>query len=274
MRSLFSVLRTSVGATLGTVVLAATAMADTPPSDTTPASDTPTTDTPVPQAKCPGAAPGEVSCAPEPTTTEVTPPPQPEPEPQTTYTTPTYVEPTIIHEDVYETYGIGLSLGGGVSGFTESAMRDTTNDGGSWGVRAAFGMNSIIGAEAEYTGSAQSIDALGLDDDALLYSNGIQGNLRLNILPAMSVQPYVFGGIAYRHYDLSNDGANLSDIDEDDDVLEIPMGVGLGMTYEGFLFDARGEFRYADYEDMVPETSSDQANMHRWGVNANVGYAF
>jgi hypothetical protein len=47
------------------------------------------------------------------------------------------------------------------------------------------------------------------------------------------------------------------------------MGVGLSGRWAGLVLDARGEFRMATNEDLVANES-----MHRWGVNANVGYEF
>src|SRR5690606_16351422 len=87
------------------------------------------------------------------------PPPQPYVQPTPTYTEP-YDETT---DDTLERWGISISLGGGVSGFVEDEMRDTTDDGGQWDVRVAAGLRGPIALEASYLGSAQSIDALGLD---------------------------------------------------------------------------------------------------------------
>jgi len=188
-----------------------------------------------------------------------------------------YTEPVPVEEptrdDTLERYGIAISAGGGVAGFTDGDLRDTTNDGGSWGVRATFGTRSWIGVEAEYIGSAQSIDALGLDNDTTLIGNGVQGVGRINLIDS-NVQPFLFGGLAWRHYGLSYDGVNTSDVHDDDDVLEVPMGAGIAWKYRGLLLDARGEFRYATYEDMVPDVQGGDLSMHRYGFNANVGYAF
>jgi hypothetical protein len=190
---------------------------------------------------------------------------------------PTYYEPD--PEDrrtMLERLGMSISAGGGVAGFTDSAMRDTTNDGGNWDVRATFGTRSPIAIEGAYIGSAQAIDALGLDQDAILIGNGVQGNLRLNALPKFPVQPFAFGGVAWRRYTLTNTDTNTSALADDDDVLEFPVGVGVAYRYEGFLLDARGEIRFATNEDMVPDLDGDlgSESMHRYGVNANVGYEF
>lgn len=165
--------------------------------------------------------------------------------------------------------GIAISAGAGTSGFTSDALRGSTNVGGDWDVRATFGTRSPLAVEGSYIGSAQSISALGVDSSAMLVGNGVQGALRLNGTINAPVQPFVFGGAAWRRYDLTNTSRNTSDIAGSDDVLEIPMGVGLSGRWAGLVLDARGEFRMATNEDLVANES-----MHRWGVNANVGYEF
>jgi hypothetical protein len=172
-----------------------------------------------------------------------------------------------------ERYGIAVALGGGVSGFTSETMRDTTQDGGDWGVRVTMGTRSRIGIEAQYLGSAQAIDALGIENDAKLVGNGVQAGLRLNLID-YNVQPFVFGGVAWRHYRLMDEGINTSAVSDRDDVLELPVGVGLAWKYRGLMFDVRGELRYAAMEDMVPRLSGDAASMHRYGALADVGFAF
>ena len=192
--------------------------------------------------------------------------------------TPVYTEPLYVASDkpFLERYGVGFVIGGGVEGFTNDSMRNSTQDGGNWDVRAIFGTRDWVGFEAAYIGSAQSIDALGLDNDALLVGNGAQANLRLNLTKDSLVQPFAFAGAAWRRYNLRNVSVNTSDVRDSDDVLEIPMGVGLAYKYQGFMIDARGEFRAATGEDLMPSLTStgERAEMHRWGVNANIGYAF
>jgi len=176
-----------------------------------------------------------------------------------------------------EKYGIGVALGGGVEGFTNDTLRNSTDPGGLYNLRIAIGTRSPLAIEAAYIGSLQSIDALGLDSNALLMGNGLEGKLRLNLLD-QAVQPFAFAGVGWRRYSLQNADFNTSAVAEDDDVLEVPMGVGLAYKVAGFLFDARGEFRYATGEDLLPSLTDpdagDAAEMHRWSINTNIGYAF
>jgi Outer membrane protein beta-barrel domain len=176
--------------------------------------------------------------------------------------------------------GIAVSAGGGVSGFTSASARDATNDGGNWDVRATIGTHSPIAAEVSYLGSAQSIDALGLDDSAVLLGSGVQANVRINLTTTSAVQPFLFAGAAWRHYSLENVDTNTSDVSSSDDVLELPVGAGLAYRYRGFILDARGEFRATTNNDLLPSlvqeplSTDNQAELHRWGVNANIGYEF
>ncbi len=185
--------------------------------------------------------------------------------------------------DAMDRYGITVAIGGGTSGFTNDAMKTATDFGGNWDVRLSFGTQSPLSIEASYIGSAQSIHALGLDDDAILVGNGAQAALRLNGTFGLPVQPFIFGGAAWRRYDLTNADFNTSAVNDSDDVLEIPVGLGIAGKWSGLVLDLRGEFRAALDNDMVPNFevdpdedfgNDDFAAMHRWGVNASIGYEF
>lgn len=215
------------------------------------------------------------------TTTDTLPAPAEEPtfemKNRTYTTTTTESDPTLFDE-----LGFGLSAGGGVSGFTDETARSATQDGGGWNVRATVGLNSPIAAEVSYIGSAQSIDALGIDDNAVLMGNGVQAAVRLNLTTGFVIQPFVFAGAAWRRYDLVNTDTNTSDVADSDNVFELPVGAGFSYKFAGFLLDARGEYRRATEEDLLPSLvsdstvlpSGDQASLHRWGVTANIGVAF
>jgi len=188
-----------------------------------------------------------------------------------------------------ERLGIAVELGAGTSSFTNSNLRDATNMSGDWDVRLVFGTRSPLAFEASYIGSAQSINALGLDNNALLVGNGVQGALRLNATIDAPVQPFLYAGAAWRRYSLQNTATNVSDVSDSDNVLEIPAGIGVAGKFKGLILDARGEFRYARDANLMPNltgngsdvggvdvgtNNNDFAAMHRWGINANIGYEF
>jgi hypothetical protein len=257
---LWAALSVVLMATTGTALAQSPDYPQAEPATTDPAQ-------PIQQAAPPAPAP------PPPSVVVVQPPP-PAPAPAPV----TYESEPGTMEDM-RAVGFSLSLGGGVTDFTDEDMRDTTGVGGSWAVRATLGTKTPIGFEGSYIGSAQAIDALGIDDDAVLVSNGLQGAMRLNAVIGAPVTPFLFGGVAWSRFDLANTATNTSDIADKDDLLEIPVGLGIGGSYRGFGYDLRGELRFATNEDMVPELSAgrdtgDRASMHRWGVNATLGYGF
>jgi hypothetical protein len=172
-------------------------------------------------------------------------------------------------------YGLALSVGGGVEGFTDQTMRDTTDVGGTWDVRAAFGTHAPIAIEAGYTGSAQAIDAVGLDSDAMLVGTTVEGVVRVNLAPHATINPYFFGGAGWRRYDLTNTDTNTSDVSDTDNLLEIPAGIGLGYRIAGFIADVRGEMRIATEEDLIrQDIGADRARLHTWSASAKLGYEF
>ena len=234
---------------------------------------------PLPDPEAPTDAPADPdNKTPDPFKPEAEPP---RPEPTFEMRSHTYRTTTTETESMFSRFGFAISAGGGVSGFTDNTARSATNDGGGWDVRATFGTHSPLAAEVSYLGSAQTIDALGLDDGAVLLGNGVQANVRLNLTTTASVQPFLFAGAAWRRYQLTNVDTNTSDVADDDDVLEIPVGAGIAYRYRGFILDARGEYRRTTEEDLMPSLTQDgpfandsQAELHRWGVNANIGYEF
>ncbi len=216
---------------------------------------------------------GNVIVPPSTTTTIITPPPPPETNvyvaPAPTYT------PTVVVRDRnwYDRYGIAVSLGGGVEGFTGDTLRSTTDPGGGWNVRLGVGLRSPLALEAAYIGSAQNIDAFGLSGNALLVGNGAQADARLNLTGGAAVQPFVFGGAAWKRYQIMNASSNTSDLVDRDDVIEFPLGAGIDGRYRGLMLDLRGEYRIATNADLVSRTNPD-ARMDRFGVNASIGASF
>lgn len=177
--------------------------------------------------------------------------------------------------------GVGtmLQVGGGVQNFTRAA-RETTNPGGYWDVRGVLGTRSIIGAEAAYHGSAQDIDAVGLDEGAWLMSNGIEGALRLQApIPAGDaalIQPYAFGGVGTQFYQLVNEGNNTSSVKDGDVVMDLPVGVGLAAGVGGATIDGRFTYRHTMGNELLGDDlygTSDRA-LNNWSLGANLGFEF
>lgn len=221
----------------------------------------------------------------DPTTAQPTIPPPAPPAPEPVIVSPPPQTPTPVDVDVHvhdlgkeekpEPVGVSLTVGGGVFGFTDQAMRDTTASGGMWDVRAAIGTHSPIAVEAAYIGTAQNINSVGLDDGAMLLGTGVEGIARVNLAPNQVVNPYFFGGAAWKRIDLTNTDTNTSDVQEVDNLIEIPVGVGLGYRMSGFVLDGRAELRMATEEDLIRnDPDTEDVRLHTWTAGAKLGYEF
>jgi len=170
--------------------------------------------------------------------------------------------------------GGAIFVGGGFEDFTHNNLRSMTGGGGYWTARIVGGMRRIVGLEAAYVGSARSIDALGLDRNARLISNGLEGALRLNV-PIVSrnqmalVEPFGFIGLGWSHYNVTNTNINMSDVASSDDVMTMPFGGGIAFGYGALMADARFTYRKIYNNELVPGRSLDT-----WGVGGQIGFGF
>lgn len=197
-------------------------------------------------------------------------------EPAPVVAEPMIEEEPIVVEEEEEDFGFGmsLSLGGGVSDFIDDDAEDITDVGGAWDARLAIGTRSILGLEAAYVGTAQDMDALGLDDDAVLVSNGVEALARLN-LGNYALQPYVVGGVGWTRYEIVNEDFNTSAIESQDDIVTVPVGAGLNARLGGgFLVDGRFTYRAAFNDNLIDATTNGSGDLDNWNVTARLGYEF
>jgi hypothetical protein len=169
-------------------------------------------------------------------------------------------------------FGMVISAGGGVEDFTDPGMRDTTGVSGVWDVRFQLGTRFPLAIEAAYLGSAQTIDAIGLDSSAVLLGSTLEAAVRLNATTDQAMQPYLYAGAAWRHYQLTDVDTNTSAVADTDDVVEIPFGAGIAYRFRGFVADARLGVRLAGDQDLLPASDGGFQTMHRWGALARIGY--
>jgi hypothetical protein len=174
-------------------------------------------------------------------------------------------------------FGMSLSLGGGVEGFTNGTLDATVEPGGSWGITGQFGTRTPISIGVGYTGSAQEVTAFGLDRSTLLVGTAVQAEARFNANSDDAVAPYLFMGLAVRRYDLAQYDQNNSDLRSHDLVVELPFGGGVAYRFSDLVLDARAQYRVAANSDLVPDPEDPEGealSMHRWGMSANLGVEF
>lgn len=178
--------------------------------------------------------------------------------------------------------GVYGFLGGGATNFTQPDATSGTGVGGYWDARVGVGTRSILGAEVGYTGSARDVTALGVGSDAWLMSNGVEGVARLNVplTPGeegkVLVEPYTFGGIGWNRYNVVSDVSLSADLSNEDDVLTVPMGLGMAFGFSGVTLDTRATYRQAIGSDLFGnETSSfGEASLNGWSAGAALGFEF
>src|SRR5450631_607647 len=235
---------------------------------------------PMAQGETPAA---EVPAAPVPEETQPLPPvaseapaavePVPAPMPVETVPAPKYEPPS--------KFGLALMAGGGYQDFANSNMRDRTNGGGAWDIRFVGGTLSIIGVEGAYVGSARSIQTLGATaNNPTLISNGLEGNLRLNVpitRGASLIEPYGVVGIGWSQYHISNYNSNtqaLSDFNAtNDNVMTVPFGAGFAYGYKALMVDVRGTYAATYYNNLLQGTNGS-GTLNTWGVGGQVGFSF
>jgi hypothetical protein len=175
--------------------------------------------------------------------------------------------------------GVEATVGGGAIGFIDQGARDATQTGASWDARLMFGSRLPIAVEGAYVGSVQNIEALGLSTNALLVGNGVEGDLRVNLLRAR-VQPYFFGGVGWTHYQVTNSATNTSSVRGSDDIGTVPLGAGVSARLgTAFILDIRGTYRATFADDLmqtqaVNGTAPSSNSMQSWNAAGRVGFEF
>jgi hypothetical protein len=172
---------------------------------------------------------------------------------------------------------MSVSLGGGISEFVESQVRDRTGVNGEYELRLVFGVSSPLAFELAYVGTAVGIEGLAGENNATLLSNGVEGLARVNFTRG-PVQPFVVGGASWVHYSVVDARVSLSDVRDSDNVLALPFGGGLAgyVPDTGLVIDARFIYRATFYDDLLRPMvgSGSGAGLGNWSVSLRVGYAF
>jgi hypothetical protein len=177
--------------------------------------------------------------------------------------------------------GIGVQLGGGIAGFTGDTARDvvTSDVQGLWGVKATIGSHIPIGIDVAYIGTATDVDSLTGFGNGTLVGTTLEAALRWNMLPHYQLNPYIFAGLGYQRYDVTDANFTLSanGMRDEDNSLVVPMGAGLAWRDpSGLTLDAHGTFRANTNSELLISrvNPGEFANMHTWEASANIGFEF
>lgn len=175
--------------------------------------------------------------------------------------------------------GVGVTVGGGVTGFTDGSMRDVISNpvAASWNARVSVGTHIPIGGELNYFGSGAQVVTLSDQDNGFLIGTTLEAVLRWTILPLASGTPYVFGGAGWQHYDVQDPDFPLADsgMRGSDNVASFPLGAG--MSYRdptGWTGDVRATFRFTSTSDLLIQPSGEGTSLDSWEATAAVGYEF
>jgi len=173
--------------------------------------------------------------------------------------------------------GLAFQVGGGVTGFSRQATRDTFGTGGYWDARAIIGNRSFVGAELAYVGSARDATAGGLMGNAALLGDGAELAVRANLpieRERLLIEPFVFGGVGWTYYQVVNQDANTSSIKDHANALSIPFGTGISAGYNHFTVDARFTYRPVFDDKLVRLTSGDRdhEDLQNWSAGLTLGY--
>jgi peptidoglycan-associated lipoprotein len=228
---------------------------------------------PVGQGEAETEKPAEAQAQAEPPAPlEVVPPPPPAPE--------AYPVPAATPVPWGSRFGWAFMAGGAYSDFTQTDMRNRTNAGGAWDARVIGGVNSVVGFEAAYIGSANTIQTLGLTANTpALVSNGVEGTLRVNApfhTGESLLEPYGFVGLGWSHYNINNYNSNfgtVSDFSQSDNIMDVPIGGGFAYGYRAFMIDARASWTPTYYNNLLIN-SNGTGTLNRWGVGGQIGFKF
>lgn len=226
-----------------------------------------------------GQAPSETATTPEPlpppAQSEVQPLPPPAPYPTSTSDKDVGAQEAGTRWMPASGFGMVIMGGGGITDFTNSAIRTDTSVGGSWDVRFLFGSRSIVGFEASYVGGAQGINGLGLGGDSTLVRNGAEGMLRINApLHASNtlLEPYIAGGLGWNSYRVTNITSNTAAVSDNDNVMSVPLAAGFAVGYKGFIGDLRYTYRPTYNQDLFNNLVGSE--LTNWDAGAMLGYEF
>jgi hypothetical protein len=166
-----------------------------------------------------------------------------------------------------------VAVSGGVEGFINLKLRDLASAGSAWSARVSAGERQGVRLELAYVGSAQGLDPAS---GTTLLGTGVVGTLRINVAPWVSdrLEPFLFVGGGWTRFHVRGAPA-VAMGPKNDDVLDLPIGVGVAALFGRFVLDLRAGLTVTAGADLVPvddpSSSRDSQAMHRFGVTAGLG---
>ena len=92
------------------------------------------------------------------------------------------------------------------------------------------------------------------------------------------IQPFLFAGAGWQHYDVVGEDFNTSSVADQDDIFQLPVGAGVAFKYQGLMLDARVTYRETWDNDLMTQPSADsddgQVELNQWLGSARVGFEF
>jgi hypothetical protein len=159
-------------------------------------------------------------------------------------------------------------------------MRDTVSSdvSGLWDFRASLGTHTPIGLDLTYLGTAANVNTLTGSSNGTLLGTTAEAAIRFNIAPHELINPYIFAGAGWTHYNVRNMAFAQSDtgLKQSDDIAEFPMGAGVSYRAPmGLTVDVRGTFRAAMSSSLLLDpVTANYADLHTWEASAALGYEF
>jgi hypothetical protein len=188
---------------------------------------------------------------------------------------PPAAPPASLREVPFRHEGVAVSVGGGLTGYTDGATRGYLGTGGYWEVRGLLGARSFVGNEIAYVGSSRGLDGPGVDRGATMVANGLEGGMRLNLPLQLGEQvrftPFLFGGPGFTHLRVTGTYAVGPGMSTSDTALVLTSGAGFSFTYRQLILGARFTYRQLRGADLI-EIDDDAAHMQSWSTGLTLGY--
>jgi len=172
--------------------------------------------------------------------------------------------------------GLAVSVGGGVTAYTDGRTRDALGTGGYWEVRGLLGARSFLGNELAYVGSTRAINGAGAAAGAggQLLGNGVEMAARLNLplqLAAVRVAPFVFVGPGFSRLSIVGRDAAPPGARTTDTLLVLTSGGGIAVTYRKLVVGTRFTYRQTFGADLI-RTGDDSARLQSWSLALTAGH--